>query len=63
MRLNPTLHGGPLRSSLGETNIAAKHIYMVSLPKEKHPIMNFAVPFFKILTLYMLWSAQFLIGI
>ena len=33
---------------------------MVSLSQEQHFIMNFAVPFLKMLTLYMLWRAQFL---
>ena len=34
--------------------------HMVSWRQEQHPIMNFAVPFLKMLTLYMLWRAQFL---
>ena len=33
---------------------------MVSLRQEHNPIMNFAVYFLKMLTLYMLWRAQFL---
>ena len=33
---------------------------MVSQRQEQNPIMNFAVPFPKILTLYMLWRASFL---
>ena len=34
--------------------------YMVSFRQEQHSIMNFAVAFLNLLTLYMLWRAQFL---
>ena len=33
---------------------------MVSQRQEQHSIMNFAVAFLNLLTLYMLWRAQFL---
>ena len=33
---------------------------MVSRRQEQHSIMNFAVAFLNLLTLYMLWRAQFL---
>ena len=33
---------------------------MVSWRQEQNLIMNFAVPLLKMLTLYMLWRAQFL---
>ena len=34
---------------------------MLSLDHEQHSIMKFAVPFLKMLALYMLWTAQFLL--
>ena len=34
--------------------------HMVSRRQEQHSIMNFAVAFLNLLTLYMLWRAQFL---
>ena len=34
--------------------------HMVSWRQEQHSIMNFAVAFLNLLTLYMLWRAQFL---
>ena len=35
-------------------------VHMVSWRQKQNPILNFAVPFLKILILYMLWRAQFL---
>ena len=37
------------------------HSYMVSLAQEQHFITNFVVPFHKMLPLYMLWGASFLL--
>ena len=37
-----------------------KYLHMVSMCQEQHSIMNFAVTFLKMLTLYMLWRAQIL---
>ena len=34
-------------------------IYVVSRRQKQDPILNFAVPFLKMLTIYMLWRAQF----
>ena len=39
------------------------HQHMATLCQDQHSIMNFAVLFLKLLTLYMLWRAQFLIGL
>ena len=39
---------------------ANMQFYMVSFRQEQHSIMNFAVAFLNLLTLYMLWRAQFL---
>ena len=36
---------------------------MVIRRQEQHSIMNFAVPFLKMLTLYMLWRARVLVEI
>ena len=36
-----------------------KYIDHIVSRLEQHPILNFAVPFLKMLTIYMLWRAQF----
>ena len=42
----------------GILKIANENYYMASQREEQHSIMNFAVAFLNLLTLYMLWRAQ-----
>ena len=42
-----------------QTYVQATFVHMASLCQEQNPIMNFSVPFLKMLTLCMLWRAQF----
>ena len=56
--LGPLCRAGPRIQ--GRPQMVGLTLYMVSLRQEQNPIMKFAVPFLKMFTLCMLWSAQFL---
>ena len=53
-------HCTPDKSDNFEIERKAAYAYMVSNRLEQDTIMNFAVAFLKMLTIYMLWRALFL---
>ena len=51
---------GPLNTDILLNFCPKSESYMARMCQKKHPIMNVAVAFFKMLALYVLWRAQFL---